>query len=45
MSDTFNHLLSPFTMGKVTFKNRFAFLPHHTGYGTDLACRAHGLSS
>ena len=45
MSDTFNHLLSPFTMGRVTFKNRFVFLAHHTGYGTDLGWRENGLFS
>ncbi|MEA5004080.1 MAG: FAD-dependent oxidoreductase [Christensenella sp.] len=41
----FKHLLSPFTMGKVTFKNRFVFLPHHTGYAIDEGYLENGLFS
>ena len=41
----FKHLLSPFTMGKVTFKNRFVFLPHHTGYALDEGYLENGLFS
>ena len=41
----FKHLLSPFTIKGVTFKNRFIFLPHHTGYAIDEGYHANGLFS
>ncbi len=44
-NNDFKHLLSPFKMGKVTFKNRFVFLPHHTGYAIDEGYLANGLFS
>ena len=41
----FRHLLSPFSINKVKFKNRFIFLPHHTGYALDEGYMANGLFS
>ena len=41
----FKHLLSPFRIKGVTFKNRFIFLPHHTGYAVDEGYLANGLFS
>lgn len=45
MRNEVRHLLTPFVIGKTEFKNRFIFLPHHTGYGTDLGYRENGLCS
>lgn len=41
----FRHLLSPFQIKGAAFKNRFIFLPHHTGYALDEGYRANGLFS
>ena len=41
----FKHLLSPFKIKGTTFKNRFIFLPHHTGYAVDEGYLANGLFS
>lgn len=41
----FKNLLSKFKIGRVEFKNRFFFLPHHTGYAVDEGYLANGLFS
>ena len=41
----FRHLLSPFAIKSAAFKNRFIFLPHHTGYAVDEGYLANGLFS
>lgn len=41
----FKTLLSPFKIGKMNLKNRFIFLPHHTGYAIDEGYKANGLFS
>lgn len=41
----FKHLLSPFKIKKTEFKNRFIFLPHHTGYAYDHGYMENGLFS
>ena len=41
----FKNLLSPFKIRGTTFKNRFVFLPHHTGYGLDGGYGERGLVS
>jgi 2,4-dienoyl-CoA reductase-like NADH-dependent reductase (Old Yellow Enzyme family)/thioredoxin reductase len=44
-NNDFNNLLSPFKIAGVEFKNRFFFLPHHTGYAVDEGYLANGLFS
>ncbi len=44
-NNDFNNLLSPFKIKGVEFKNRFIFLPHHTGYALDEGYLANGLFS
>jgi 2,4-dienoyl-CoA reductase-like NADH-dependent reductase (Old Yellow Enzyme family) len=44
-NETFKHLLTPFQIKGMTLKNRFIFLPHHTGYAVDEGYRANGLFS
>lgn len=39
------NLLSPFRIKGMELKNRFIFLPHHTGYALDEGYRANGLFS
>lgn len=41
----FRKLLSPFQIKGAKFKNRFIFLPHHTGYALDEGYHANGLFS
>lgn len=44
-NQSFKNLLSPIKIGKVNFKNRFIFLPHHTGYAIDEGYLENGLFS